>query len=934
MQSLFNAILPSEGHGFYCTVGIKKPSLVLHNFADSLSDLEHKAVEFHSKRLNVYYALASFSTKEDGRKAENVSYLKAIWVDIDTRETPSHKDSIYADRSEAAVALRKFVIDAGLPDPWVVDSGGGLHVYWPLETEIERSVWLPIAHGLNELCKEFGLEVGTECTADAARILRVPGTTNLNTHNTVAIIAQATRPLNVIEVAGIRDKGVKNTPPSKLNLGPRRELDETTKALLNNRETKFSIIVKRSFKGEGCEHIKQIVEDQVNVPEPLWRAGLSVAWSCDDGKTAIHKMSMDHPAYDEGETLAKAEKTKGPYTCATFETISPGICQNCPHKDKITSPIQLGIVIEKAEAGTEVAAFNEIGQEVSYKVPQLPWPYFRGKNGGIYKEKGQDEDKDVCIYEHDLFINQRLYEPGMGELAWMNIHLPRDGLRQLTTPVGDLFAKDKCRDLLASNGVFASNKQMDGIMAYLTRVLKDLQMNVKALHAHTRFGWSENFESFLVGDLEITATGMRYSPPSVQTRDLVHLFRPVGTLEKWKEIINTWTRPGLEPHAFAFLSGFGSPLYTFTGHHGLLINLYNPKGGTGKTTILQAANSLFGHPQDLLTIEKDTVNARIHRLGVLGNICGTMDELTNMLPQQVSDMLYNLSHGRGKNRMQSQTNAERINNTKWSMICLGTSNHPLFDKLRQLKESPDGESLRLLEYMILPSHNLPKVEADVIFKNLLFNYGHAGPIYMQWVVANRDKAVAEQIKWQRKVDKELSFTGRERFWSAGTASILAGGNIARELGLIEFNMRNIYDFAVQNLHDHKHNVVEPNKNSTNVLGNFLNELHNNVLIINDVNKFSSGLPEAPIREPKGPLLVRIEPDTKRIYVSTKAIREYCTRQQISYKDFTASLAQEKVLLQSTKKRLSKGTHMPTPAIDVLEIDAVVAGLDIPENPPA
>jgi hypothetical protein len=71
-----------------------------------------------------------------------------------------------------------------------------------------------------------------------------------------------------------------------------------------------------------------------------------------------------------------------------------------------------------------------------------------------------------------------------------------------------------------------------------------------------------------------------------------------------------------------------------------------------------------------------------------------------------------------------------------------------------------------------------------------------------------------------------------------------------------------------------------------------------------------------------------------MYVSTKAIREYCTRQQISYKDFTASLAQEKVLLQSTKKRLSKGTHMPTPAIDVLEIDAVVAGLDIPENPPA
>lgn len=935
MQSLFSAILPGPGHGFYCTVGIKKPNIVLHNFADTLAELEVKALDFNSKRLNTYYALASFSTK-DTRKAENTAFFKAIWIDIDTRETPSHKDSIYSDRNEAAVALRKFIMDTGLPDPWVVDSGGGFHVYWPLEAEVERSIWLPVAQGMNALCAANGLQVGTECTADAARILRVPGTNNLNTHNVVQVIAQASRALNVMEVAELRDKGIAANPPTKpkknTELGPSRVLDEATKALLNNRETKFSRLVKRSFNEDGCAHIKFIVTDQANVPEPLWRAGLSVAWHCDDAETAIHKMSKDHPDYDASETLSKAEKTKGPYTCSTFDTMAPGVCQNCPHKDKITSPIQLGVAIEKSEAGTTVIAFNPMGRQVQYQVPMLPWPYFRGKNGGIYKEKDADSEKEICVYEHDLFINQRLYEAGVGELAWMNIHLPRDGLRQLTTPVADLFSKDKCRDLLASNGVFAGSKQMDNIIAYITRALKDLQLNSKALPAHTRFGWTNNMESFVIGDSEITATGINYSPPSIQTRDLVPLFHPTGTLEAWKEIINTWSAPGLEPHAFAFLASFGSPLYTFTGHNGLLINLHNDKSGTGKTTILRASNSIFGHPKELLTIEKDTINARMHRMGVLNNVCGTLDELTNMKAEHVSDLIYGLEHGRGKNRMQSQVNAERINTTKWSMIALSTSNASLYQKLQQLKDSPDGESLRLIEYQIQSTNNLPKEQADEIFSRLLQNYGHAGPIYMQWVVANKDKAIAELLRWQKKADKDLKYTGRERFWSAGFASMMAGGTIAKELGLINFNLTRIYEWAVEELETIKRSVVKPGSSSASTLGNFVNNFYNNTLVINEVNTFTTGLPEAPIREPRGQLQIRIEPDTKRMYISTKAIREYCTAQQISYKDFVGALTRDRILLQTVKKRLSKGTHIAAPAVDALEIDMAIAGLDFEEKP--
>jgi hypothetical protein len=217
----------------------------------------------------------------------------------------------------------------------------------------------------------------------------------------------------------------------------------------------------------------------------------------------------------------------------------------------------------------------------------------------------------------------------------------------------------------------------------------------------------------------------------------------------------------------------------------------------------------------------------------------------------------------------------------------------------------------------------------MIFSKLAYNYGHAGPIYMQWVVPNRDKAVAEQIKWQRRLDKDLSYTGRERFWSAGSASMFAGGAIAKKLGLINFDLDRIYEWALGELNVIKRNVVKPGKNSSGVLGGFLNESNNNILIINELSKLSVGLPEAPIREPKGPLHIRMEPDTRRMYISTKAIRSYCTKNQIAYKDFITSLTNDKILLQTTKKRLSKGTHIVTPAVDVLEIDTTVAGVDMP-----
>ena len=114
---------------------------------------------------------------------------------------------------------------------------------------------------------------------------------------------------------------------------------------------------------------------------------MSIAAFCDDAEAAIHNISKRHPDYEYGKTEAKANAIPGPHTCKQFEGLRPSGCDDCKHKGKITSPIELGKVILRAKGADNViqAKSEALGETVTYLVPDYPYPYFRGKNGGVYK---------------------------------------------------------------------------------------------------------------------------------------------------------------------------------------------------------------------------------------------------------------------------------------------------------------------------------------------------------------------------------------------------------------------------------------------------------------------------------------------------------------------------------------------------------------------
>jgi hypothetical protein len=229
--------------------------------------------------------------------------------------------------------------------------------------------------------------------------------------------------------------------------------------------------------------------------------------------------------------------------------------------------------------------------------------------------------------------------------------------------------------------------------------------------------------------------------------------------------------------------------------------------------------------------------------------------------------------------------------------------------------------MRLLEYKIEPTTIISVEEGKQMFDHqMLENYGHAGDIYAEWLVNNLEEAIGLVRSIQARIDKQVQFTARERFWSAAAAINIAGGLISKELGLHDYDMHAIYKWMVGMLTDMRDEVTPPASTPTVMLGDFMNSHIQNTLVVNGVVDARTKMGAMPTAEPRGELLLRYEPDTGDLYVSAKAFKDYCVKFQIHYRDALKQLKEEGVFINTIVKRMSKGMKMDSPAVRALHFN--------------
>ena len=892
------------GDGYYSVLGLGDKKV--QSFHTTIDEVISEAHELDAQGINAYFGLATFQTGND-RTVTNVKSLSSFYLDLDCGEGKE-----YPNQNAAFVDLKRFIKETGLPKPMLINSGYGVHVYWVLTDSISYSEWLPVAQGLKSMCIQHNLLADNGVTADAARVLRVPETHNHKRGTQKPVMFFGTGEFREVEFDEfarlVGREGV--TIPTKVD----NEENALKRALIENSENSFRVILDKTVKGVGCEQIKNIMENQQDISEPLWRAGLSIAKFCNDADKAVHKMSNRHTEYSENLTEDKVELIKGPYTCAKFAEEDPEPCSACPHWSNITSPISLGKGIKKAPASKDI--------------PLFPEPYFRGANGGVYmrfKDKdGNTEDK--LIYQNDLYVVKRVMDIEVGEAIVMRLHLPKDGVREFTVPLTSVTSKEELRKQLSMHGIAVL--RMDDIMAYTTTWITQLQAKSVAEEARRQFGWTDDeCKGFVLGSEEITIDGPKFNPPSTPTASLFPSFEPKGTLEDWKDTVNFYNRDNFELHQFVLGTSFGSPLMKFSPINCSALHIYSKESGVGKTTAMVAGASVWGSPEDLIMHERDTYNTKMNRGEIYHNLPMYMDELTNTSGKELSNLAYQLTGGKQRGRMSANSNVERHRGEAWKLLAVTTGNTSMVERISIIKAMPKAEAQRILECRVSKMHFETKEETDIFSTCLQNNYGHAGKVYIKHVMENMEEVQKLIRQVQEKVDLKAGLTAENRYWSVLVACTLTGIILAKRCGLVNYDTKKLFNWAIERLKENKSQVEDMSISVEETLNDYIHEHWSNVLWIkstDDLRKQEDGVTSLIIPEalPRGKLVARYETDLKRAYLIPKPLKAWCGEQQINYNSFIQDL-KTKLGADNTTMRLSKGTHMNLPVTRVIVVDCSI-----------
>jgi hypothetical protein len=920
--------------GYYCIVGLKKDSdKPVQKFFEKLEDAVAVAHNLKDNGYDAYYALATFNDGKS-RKTANVKQLKSLFIDLDCGPGKP-----YETQAEAIQSLKQFCKATRLPKPSLVNSGGGIHAYWALTEAISKDEWLPLAEKLKSLCDDNDLHADPVVTADSVRILRVPDTFNFKNDEPrpVTLLGSAALPIELTTVKDLIGEVVLSRKPYI----PRGEMDEVTKAILGNYTNRFKTILIKTVKGEGCQQLAHIIKNQATMSEPMWRAGLSVAKFCIDADKAIEKISSGHPDYSPEMADRKVRGIKGgPYTCAKFEEFNPGGCEGCHNRGIIKSPIVLGREVQEANEEDNIVedtpADAPQGHTQTYIIPKYPEPYFRGKNGGIFKRVIKEDDEiDVLIYHNDLYVTRRLVDSDVGEAVVVRLHLPRDGVREFTVPLSAVTSKEEIRKHMAMHGVAVM--KMDEIMSYITTWVNHMQHDAAADVARRQFGWTDKKnEAFVVGDKEIRADRVDHNPPSSATAQLFGAFTTQGTLDAWKEAMEFYNRPGMELHQFVIGLSFGSIFTDFTSINGALLHIFSPDSGIGKTTAMLAGASIWGNPTKLVLKEADTAASKMNRAERYKNICLWMDEVTNSPAKDLSDFVYQYTSGSQRNRMSGSANEERTRGEMWQQCGISTGNTSIMEKISVIKALPKGEAMRILEIRAYPMLGLVKTDTDELSEKILSNYGHAYLPFLQYVMNDIEGTRDTYKQTQLKLDKACGFGPADRFHSVIGAGGITGLLMAKKAGLINYNVSAVVQWLLNSVSSIKEQVSAMDVDAETTLTNFLAENYNNILRIKSTDDSrinnNSGLEHLiiPDATPRVSMIARYEYDVKVLFIYPKPLKEWCTKQQINYQGFIDALKRGRTKAKIAKKRMSKGTHMNLPAADVLHVNCEEFLDDVPE----
>jgi len=943
-------VLPSPGLGSYCAVELTKRKQ--HVFTDTIEELHPHIDNWNNDNCDIFYAVSCFNGKK--READKATHVKSFFVDLDG----------YASKKDAVLALDAFMAKVGLDTlgkPWIVGSGGGLHCYWPMSRDMTIAEWRPVAQNIKLLCKQEGMVIDMAVTADAARLMRVPGTKNHKKKYVQPLPVKLLMEGDLfdfdafVEVinSNLKEKAPPQADPIMLP-GARPKNVKTTAQIkmLQNSRTVFA-----EFQPHCAQIADYVATAQEDGKEPVWRALLSWAKVCDDGMEHAIKLSDLHP-YPHERMHQKLAEIKGPYSCVAMDSLNPGICTSCPHWGKITNPLILGREI-KVDNTEKVIPLNTVSEDFveeeffaledagdsdepehvdAVKRPPPPRGYSYGENGGVYfvrideDEDGKKSKKTTQLVPYDLFVVD-LLKMEEEHLVHMAAVRP-EGVMTLNFPQKSIVSKDETLKWLASQNIVSTFAGFDKqLYEYVRACVGEASQSKKPIVVPYQCGWQVD-DSFVYNNRVFTKDGRETRIPMPGLENINRNTNSDGDLQTWKKLWQTIfvNKPNMETALAVCLDSFGAPLMRFTEYEGFVWHIGSRESGTGKSLVLSAKAGVWGHPLRYRTGKGTSPVAMQQRAGLLNSMPLLVDEITNTQRANMEwapVFIFDFAEAQGKERMDAGANKERINNTSWKTTCTMTSNESLTDYMAGARKfSSNGELLRMLEWN--PNIKLvwtPK-EREVLL-DIKRHYGVAGEAWVRWLTKNREVAKEVVAKTHAHLKKVMNFDDDERYWHAGCTVIVAAAVLLRKdyAGIIDVEVQKVID-ALKLVVEKARGIIRGSvRTAEDVLNAYTGDNYGSFIIIKKAEgrlMAAWGDGESVDKSlTRSKVLGRVEHGTladgfREYYIEEQLLRKHCVSMSFSYDDFKKQMEKMFRVKYSKKDMLGK-TNGPSMRVNAMHI---------------
>ena len=917
--TFLKTILPEDGFKF---VGLSRAgkSGIAHKAYESL-ELMAQAIDSYDRQpnLTIYHACcsykeASYEVTIDGEKKTkyrgepNWKQAKSFWADIDCGEQKAAEGKGYATKIDAAKAIVGFCRNNQFPDPMLVDSGGGLHCYWPLTRSVGPKAWRTMAVSFKAALAGAGLIVDPTRTADLSSVLRPVGSHNRKPNREEREVKVRTQPnpvspeeFNRAVVAAVAKYQV---TPQKLTTSTSLNDDLISEYTGPKFESSAHIIA------ENCQQMAKMRDTKGDVDYETWRGLIGVIKHCVEGRDIAHEWSEDRgdTGHSNTDTDTRYDSwSTPPASCDFFEKSNPTGCEGCPFRGKINNPIVLGrIEPTPQEEVVEVIADNEVVEAV---VPALPETYKYDAGRMLRYIKDKDGILQPYSFCQSLFYPIQRIRKSDGTFAFtIRMHLPDKRVRDFEVDTAAMASSSDMLKALAKYELMPTNNK-DSTMhmtAYIKDSIHKLMTEQMETDTLTSFGWRENMNGFLLGDrLYHTDGSVRkvfiggYAAEQKKAYPV-----PRGTLSAYSEAVNfIYSRPSSEAAQYAYCNGYGSLLSPFAedSFNGALVSIVSNQSGKGKTTVCKAALYGIGDANNLIFAGKQgaTRNARWALVGVHKNIPIVFDEMTDTDPGEISDMSYTISQGTDRARLTSSGGKVGFaEQHTWKMSPWLTANEDMYMKLASHNANTQAEAVRMMQINFV-KYNVPIIDPTIEVSNAVEkmreNWGNAGDVFIRYIVTHQSD-VADLFS---KVESKLSVLLPEseyRFFRSHAACTLTAAKILIDLGVVAFDYDELVKFTVTMITDLVDNVV---LNNTTTPGDGLNrmfrELSSRILVTNeyrDLRADGRG-PEDSMSRIQGTVAGRrvlgsqAYKDTKyvgKLFLAKKEVSDWCSKNRLEPKE--------------------------------------------------